>query len=306
MTSREKALATVLAQQTNKDKLPQLKVLLSKATMHLAQVITINDVQNSLNQQALDELSLLVDQLATHLGNASTWGEFLEQNQLMNMEAQEILIACLMELYPEQVDVFADQMNTDETLFLATGKKVSDLISLLEARYQWAVSTDFSMPENSYWFWYRSQDKEEPRLGVREEEQGADKELPLDIGRQAYYLYRALRQQSQDMSIAQFLLHFPQYRAIARRVWTLGNRVMGDIQMNLLHKQSLPIHLLRCKLAIFGATKFDPRSDRWVRVTFFQGAPLLDEIGDENYQDNWIFPLLPSEQSMTSINSITP
>jgi hypothetical protein len=80
---------------------------------------------------------------------------------------------------------------------------------------------------------------------------------------------------------------------------------MGDIQMNLLHKQSLPIHLLRCKLAIFGATKFDPRSDRWVRVTFFQGAPLLDEIGDENYQDNWIFPLLPSEQSMTSINSIT-
>jgi hypothetical protein len=196
-------------------------------------------------------------------------------------------------------------MNTDETLFLATGKKVSDLISLLEARYQWAVSTDFSMPENSYWFWYRSQDKEEPRLGVREEEQGADKELPLDIGRQAYYLYRALRQQSQDMSIAQFLLHFPQYRAIARRVWTLGNRVMGDIQMNLLHKQSLPIHLLRCKLAIFGATKFDPRSDRWVRVTFFQGAPLLDEIGDENYQDNWIFPLLPSEQSMTSINSIT-
>ncbi|MFH0261674.1 hypothetical protein ACPV54_04725 [Vibrio mediterranei] len=306
MTSREKALATVLAQQTNKDKLPQLKVLLSKATMHLAQVITINEVQNSLNQQALDELSLLVDQLATHLGNASTWGDLLEQNQLMNMEAQEILIACLMELYPEQVDVFADQMNTDETLFLPTGKKVSDLISLLKARYQWAVSTDFSMPENSYWFWYRSQDKEEPRLGVRDEEQGADKELPLDIGRQAYYLYRALRQQSQDMSIAQFLLHFPQYRAIARRVWTLGNRVMGDIQMNVLHKQSLPMHLLRCKLAIFGATKFDPRSDRWVRVTFFQGAPLLDEIGDENYQDNWIFPLLPSEQSMTSINSITP
>jgi hypothetical protein len=274
--------------------------------MHLAQVITINEVQNSLNQQALDELSLLVDDLVTHLENASTWGDLLKQNQLMNMEAQEILIACLMELYPEQVDVFADQMNTDETLYLPTGKKVSDLISLLETRYQWAVSTDFSMPENNYWFWYRSQDKEEPRLGVREEEQGADKELPLDIGRQAYYLYRALEQQSQEMSIAQFLLHSPQYRAIARRVWTLGNRVMGDIQMNVLHKQSLPMHLLRCKLAIFGATKFDPRSDRWVRVTFFQGAPLLDEIDDENYQDNWIFPLLPSEQSMTSINSITP
>ena len=66
---------------------------------------------------------------------------------------------------------------------------------------------------------------------------------------------------------------------------------MGDIQMNVLHKSSLPMHLLRCKLAVFGATKFDPRSERWVRVTFFQGSPLLDEIHD----GEWLFPLLPSK-----------
>jgi hypothetical protein len=73
---------------------------------------------------------------------------------------------------------------------------------------------------------------------------------------------------------------------------------MGDIQMNVLREDALPMHLLRCKLAIFGATKFDPRSDRWVRVTFFQGAPLLDEINDANYMDTWIFPLMPNQEEV--------
>ena len=33
-----------------------------------------------------------------------------------------------------------------------------------------------------------------------------------------------------------------------------------------------PIDLLRCKLAFFGASHFDPRSDRWVRISLCQGA----------------------------------
>ena len=167
---------------------------------------------------------------------------------------------------------------------------------LLEAKYRWAINTDFTKAENNYWFWYRSQDKEEPRLGVRGEEPGEERELPLDIGRQAYRLYHALLQFPPELSLAEFLVQNPQYRAISRRVWSLGQSTMGDIQMNVLHKSSLPMHLLRCKLAIFGATKFDPRSDRWVRVTFFQGAPLLDEI----HEDEWLFPLLP-EQTSSSI-----
>ena len=76
---------------------------------------------------------------------------------------------------------------------------------------------------------------------------------------------------------------------------------MGDIQMNVLHQDSPPMHLLRCKLAMFGATKFDPRSDRWVRVTFFQGAPLLDEI----HQDEWVFPILPSEAELAGSQKAT-
>jgi hypothetical protein len=40
----------------------------------------------------------------------------------------------------------------------------------------------------------------------------------------------------------------------------------------------LPIDLMRCKLAFFGATHFDPRSDKWVRISLFSGAPFPFEV----------------------------
>ena len=36
----------------------------------------------------------------------------------------------------------------------------------------------------------------------------------------------------------------------------------------------MPIDMLRLKLSFFGAIKFDPRSDKWLRICMFQGAPL--------------------------------
>ena len=48
---------------------------------------------------------------------------------------------------------------------------------------------------------------------------------------------------------------------------------------------------------MFGATKFDPRSDRWVRVTLFQGAPLFDDV----HSDEWLFPLLPKINELPTL-----
>ena len=52
--------------------------------------------------------------------------------------------------------------------------------------------------------------------------------------------------------------------------------------------------MLRCKLAIFGANKFDPKSDRWTRITLFQGAPLPGALDREDV-DDWAFPVIPVE-----------
>jgi hypothetical protein len=48
-----------------------------------------------------------------------------------------------------------------------------------------------------------------------------------------------------------------------------------------------PVDMLRCKLAFFGATNFDPRSDRWLRITMYRGAPYPDELHDAA-EDAWL------------------
>ncbi|WP_201544146.1 hypothetical protein [Psychrobacter sp. H7-1] len=291
LSSREQALATVLEGKIETNKFATLKQYLERAVKHLQQVVTINERQQQKNQTAVSELEELLKSVELTASTLCIWRELLKHYQYMSYEAQEVLIACLMELYPEKVDAFESLMNADETMEVPLGKKVGDIIRILEARYQWAIHTDFTDSNNAYWFWYRSEDKEEPRLGVRGVEEGVEKELPLDIGRQARNLYLAMKQADESQKLSEFVLKHPKYRGIIRRVWNMGNKPMGDIQMNVLHKDALPMNLLRCKLSIFGATKFDPRSDRWVRITLFQGAPLFEEA----HEAEWLFPLLPTE-----------
>ena len=55
--------------------------------------------------------------------------------------------------------------------------------------------------------------------------------------------------------------------------------------------------MLRAKLSFFGASKFDPKSDRWIRITLYQGAPLFDDIADPDAgfaADDWWLPVLES------------
>ena len=41
------------------------------------------------------------------------------------------------------------------------------------------------------------------------------------------------------------------------------------------------------ELSFFGALKFDPRSDKWLRICMFQGAPLPSEL--KNYDEQWVY-----------------
>jgi hypothetical protein len=52
----------------------------------------------------------------------------------------------------------------------------------------------------------------------------------------------------------------------------------------------VPLDLLRCKLSFFGATRFDPKSDRWLRINMYQYAPYPNELASCR-RDNWVYPL---------------
>ncbi len=143
-------------------------------------------------------------------------------------------------------------------------------------------------------FWYVSEEKQEPRLGDRQSEPGAELEMPLDIARQVQDLAQVLSETPATLNVAEFLLGRPDLRHIVRRVQTVARYPYGEIRDNLISDRCRPIDLLRCKLGFFVATKFDPKSDRWTRVTLFQGAPLRDEIVDCD-PDAWGFATIPHQ-----------
>ena len=81
----------------------------------------------------------------------------------------------------------------------------------------------------------------------------------------------------------------PDHALAVQRVETLLHHPYAEIRDNLIAAECLPIDMLRCKLSFFGASKFDPKSDRWTRITLCQGAPLAGEIARD--ADDWWLPV---------------
>ena len=72
-----------------------------------------------------------------------------------------------------------------------------------------------------------------------------------------------------------------------RRVFITEKYPYSEIQDNTIGSKLIPIDMLRLKLSFFGAVKFDPRSDKWLRICMFQGAPLPNELN--SFNQYWIY-----------------
>jgi hypothetical protein len=171
---------------------------------------------------------------------------------------------------------------------------LSTLKQLIENNYSWALDIDFSQLGSEHFFWYRSKEKMEPRLGQRLVELGEENAMPLTIARLVRDCYDRLcldiEQNSDNDSVAYFLIRESNMSGIVKRIQTMSKDYYGEIQGNLADENMLPLDLLRCKLSFFGVSKFDPKSKLWVRNTMFQGAPILSDIG-KPFDDDWYFPI---------------
>ena len=186
----------------------------------------------------------------------------------------------MLEPHGDLVDGLADCMTADEkaSFRLDGAMKVATLSASLAEHYDWALATDFDRPENSARFWYVSEEKLEPRLGNRFDEDGATLEQPLCIARLARELHSALADWPDDAPLAAFLLAHPEHRFMVRRAQIVRRHPYAEVRDNLIAETMLPIDLMRCKLAFFGASRFDPRSDKWVRISLFQGLPYPSDV----------------------------
>ena len=203
------------------------------------------------------------------------WGE-----AHLSDEGQECLLSLLLEPQGAVVDGLADRLDADETegFTINASLTVEALRALVWRDYAWVRRFDFDDPVQIARFWYVSEEKLEPRLGNRHDEAGQEREQPLGIARAVSDLLAALDGWTEGGAIAAFLMQHPEHRHTVRRVLMLRGLPYGEIRDNVLDAAMLPIDILRCKLAFFGATRFDPRSDRWVRISLFQGQPYPDEL----------------------------
>ena len=209
----------------------------------------------------------------------------------ISIETQEILNSIFIEPFPELLDDLTNEMGTDEQNTVTIGYKVNELIKIIKDKYSWALKIDIKNPDENFYFWYTSQAKLEPRLGATQIDHGKEKQLPFDIPQQVQNALKILTKLPDDMTGAEAMILHPEIRNIIKRVIINENFPFSEIQNNLVGKKVRPIDLLRCKLSFFGATKYDPKSNLWTRITLFQGAPLPHQLQEENATE-WLFPYL--------------
>ena len=204
-------------------------------------------------------------------------------------ECIEYVVSMMMEPYDDIVSSLIKGMSSEEENYfnIPTDRTVEELRKIIENKYPDILDIDFSKDENNLNFWFISKNKEEPRLANRFDEMGAELEQPLAIARDIKRLYEVLLETNNNWTIAKFLSTNNELRHVIRRAFIVEKFPYSEIQDNTIGKTIMPIDMLRLKLSFFGALKFDPRSDKWLRICMFQGAPLPEKL--KNYDEHWVY-----------------
>ncbi len=248
-----------------------------------------------------------IEKLATLNADLKAISDYLEQDDLtqnqpwdrlvrwsentLSEEGQELVVSLIMEPYPELVDGLASCMADSNTQahLIDGAMTVKQVRSLIRESFDWALDVDWTNPQNCARAWYVSEEKLEPRLGERFEEPISDYEQPLAPARDAALACQQLASWQDNAPIAGFLLQHPEHRHTVRRAQMSCIAPYGEIRDNTISADVLPIDMLRAKLSFFGATHFDPRSDRWVRICMYSGAPYPEELTPQT-ADLWVYP----------------
>ena len=213
-----------------------------------------------------------------------TWTE----SKLSN-EGIEYIVSMIMEPYNSIVDPLINEMSAEEEKYftIPAHRKLKEVKKIIENNYKFLIKIDYEDKKNITNFWFISKNKAEPRIANRYQEYGSELEQPLAIGRDVKQLYHRILKANQNDTVAEFILHNDDLRHVVRRVFIVEQFPYSEIQDNIIGASLVPIDLLRLKLSFFGSNKFDPKSDKWLRINMYQGAPLPHELKFSN--DTWVY-----------------
>ena len=268
------------------------KDCLKKSIKNIISWNTESDYQQKKIKSLLSDLNIFIDFIERKFNFSEQYAFneiylWLEKNS--GEECIEYVVSMMMEPYDNIVNPLINKMSSEEEKYfnIPTDRTVIELKNILEEKYSKILDIDFSKKENHQNFWFISKNKEEPRLADRFKENGSELEQPLAIARDIKKLYVTLSLHKNSSTIAKFLANNSDLRHVVRRAFIIEKFPYSEIQDNTIAKSAIPIDMLRLKLSFFGALKFDPRSDKWLRICMFQGAPLPEQL--KNFDDHWVY-----------------
>ena len=291
--SREKALKKIREiKNVKKEDIELFKKCLNKSLKNITSWNTDSEYQLKKINSLLKDLNKFIKFIESAFNYSEEYlfnQMYLWSEKNLGEECIEYLVSLMMEPYNDIVDKLVEQMSSDEEKYfnIPTYRTVEDLKKILEEKYSEIIKIDFSKKESNQNFWFISKNKEEPRLANRFEENGGELEQPLAIARDIKKLYEALSVTKNSSTIDKFLANDNSLRHVVRRAFIAEKFPYSEIQDNTIDNKIIPIDMLRLKLSFFGAIKFDPRSDKWLRISMFQGAPLPNEL--KKHDDQWVY-----------------
>jgi len=290
--AREKALKKIREiKNVKKEDFDIFIECLKKSLKNITSWNTDSQFQKNKIKQLIADLNKLLNFIETFnfreefaFNNLYLWTE-----GNLDLECSEYIVSMMMEPYDSIVNPLINEMSSEEEKFfnIPGDRTVLDLRNILEEKYTDILKIDFSKKESNENFWFISKNKEEPRIANRYNEQGSDLEQPLAIARDIKKLYERISNQKNSLSIGRFLIENNDLRHVIRRAFVSEKFPYSEIQDNTIGSNLMPIDMLRLKLSFFGALKFDPKSDKWLRICMFQGAPLPNEL--KKFNDHWVY-----------------
>ena len=293
----------ILARETALKKIREIKKIdendskifidcLKKSLKNVTSWTTDSDFQNKKIKSLISDLYKFINFIEKEFSFEEDYAfnqiyKWIEKN--LRDECIEYIVSMMMEPYDYITNPLLKSMSADEDRYftIPTNKNVSDLRNILEDNYSDILKIDFEKKESNQNFWFISKNKEEPRLADRYLDKGAELEQPLAIARDICKLYARISNQKNSLKIGKFLIENNDLRHVVRRAFIVEKFPYAEIQDNTIGSNLMPIDMLRLKLSFFGAVKFDPRSDKWLRINMFQGAPLPKNL--KKFDDYWVY-----------------
>ena len=293
----------ILARETALKKIREIKKVdendskifidcLKKSLKNVTSWTTDSDFQNKKIKSLISDLYKFINFIEKEFSFEEDYAfnqiyKWIEKN--LRDECIEYIVSMMMEPYDYITNPLLKSMSADEDKYftIPTNKNVSDLRNILEDNYSDILKIDFEKKESNQNFWFISKNKEEPRLADRYLDKGSELEQPLAIARDICKLYERISNQKNSLNIGRFLIENNDLRHVVRRAFISEKFPYSEIQDNTIGSNLMPIDMLRLKLSFFGAVKFDPKSDKWLRISMFQGAPLPSEL--KKFNDYWVY-----------------